>query len=547
MKSHLTALLVTGALAAACSDRPAAESSAASRVGTCPAGAQPALQGAGADLSGTGTAVIDGRLSPGEWDRAGRLDFAMNLPASEGGGTAPATLLAMNDGASLHLAVRMAGDRLGSGMSVAFELDSDGSGTLSRGDDGIIYSAWPDGFWLFSDLFRWPCPSQPGLCSFVDGDLSAGLPPPGTMEGAGTHTGGADATIVEESHPLDTGDHVHDVSLKAGDVVGFTLFLRVLAKPSCAEYPRCYGDTHLPPFATGFLRYAVAPAAVAVGIDVKPGSDENPVNLGAGGKIPVAILGSDSFDAGAVDASTVVFAGAHVERRPDGSFMASIEDVNADGRPDMVLHFAVEDLALAADATVATLEGRGCDGQAFSGSDRVWIVPPTSPPASPATLVLFDSFGPGDSYTPGSGWTLGHDSGDSWVQAIGFVPRAAGKVAGYRIAVFRVAGGSRLDAWLRADAAGQPGPVVEQFSFAVPAGLDDLMLSADSALHPPLVAGTRYWLVLAPPDLLHELFGWYRNPSIEGVLNAQGHGPFGPWHVWAGDYAPTLRIDGTAD
>jgi hypothetical protein len=548
MNVYRTALLVSGmALAAGCSGGPAAGSFAVSTVGTCPAGPAHVARAAGAPFTGSGTATNDGRLSPGEWDGAGRLDFAMNLPESEGGGTAPATLLAMNDGAGLHLAVRMEGNRLGQGMSVFFEFDSDRSGVLSAGDDGLGYSAWPGGLWSFVDVFRWPCPREPAaLCSFLDDDLTPGLPPPGAIEGAGAHTAGAEATIVEETHPLDSGDRVHDVALKAGDVVGFNLSVRTLAAdPACSEYPRCYGDTDLPPFWTGFVQYAVSPASsvMPVAIDVKPGSDENPIQLGARGKIPVAILGSESFDARAVDASAAVFAGAHVQRRPNGTLMASIEDVDGDGWLDMVLHFAVEDLNLAADATSATLEGRTCDGQLFTGNDRVRIVPGHEPVEG----VLFDSFGPGDSYTPGSGWTLGHDFGASWVQAIGFVAPASGSVTRYQIAVFRNVGGARLDAWLRADAGGSPGSLIEQFAFPVLAGSIDLMLSADSAVRPSLGAGTRYWLVVAPPDLATELFGWYRNPPIDGVLNAQGHDPLGPWYVWAGDYAPTLKISGIPD
>ncbi len=411
MNGYRIALLVSGMALAACSDRPAVEIFAVSTVGTCPAGAQQAPRVAGAPLSGSGTATIDGRLSAGEWDGAGRLDFAMNLPEAEGGGTAPATLLAMNDGVSLYLAVRMEGNRLGRGMSVFFEFDSDRSGALSAGDDGMGYSAWPDGHWLFADLFRWPFLLEPAaLCSFYDDDLTPGLPPPGTVEGAGTHTASAEATIVEETHPLDSGDRVHDVALKAGDVIGLNLFVRTLANdPACSDYPRCYGDTGLPGVLTAFLQYAVSEAAsvLSVAIDVKPGSSENPIQLDAGGTIPVAILGADAFDATAVDASTVVFAGAHVLRLPNGAFKASIEDVDGDGRPDMVLHFAVEDLALAADATSAPLEGRTCDGRAFDGSDGVRIVP--------GSTILFDSFGTGGSYTPGSGWTLGHDNGASWV------------------------------------------------------------------------------------------------------------------------------------
>lgn len=187
--------------------------------------------------------------------------------------------------------------------------------------------------------------------------------------------------------------------------------------------------------------------------------------------------------------------------------------------------FLVSGMALAACS-------RGLDATASPTHDQV---------------VLFDSFGSGDSYTPGSGWTLGHDFGADWVQAIGFVPGVPGSVTRYQIAVFRNAGGDWLNAWLRADDGGSPGSLIEQLSFQVPAGSLDLMLSAESAVHPPLAAGTRYWFVVAPPNLATELFGWYRNPPMSGVLNAQGHDPLGPWYVWAGDYAPTLRISGIQD
>src|SRR5262249_7574318 len=45
----------------------------------------------GVVLSGVGTATIDGKLSPGEWDSAGKMDFLVNLPLSDGGGTTPGT------------------------------------------------------------------------------------------------------------------------------------------------------------------------------------------------------------------------------------------------------------------------------------------------------------------------------------------------------------------------------------------------------------------------------------------------------------------------
>ena len=47
-----------------------------------------------------------------------------------------------------------------------------------------------------------------------------------------------------------------------------------------------------------------------VQIDIKPGSANNPINLGSKGVIAVAIFTTDDFDATQVDASTILFAGA---------------------------------------------------------------------------------------------------------------------------------------------------------------------------------------------------------------------------------------------
>jgi len=76
-----------------------------------------------------------------------------------------------------------------------------------------------------------------------------------------------------------------------------------------------------------------------VEIDVKPGSDTNPINLASNGVIAVAILTTESFDASWVDASTVVFAGAYAVQH-------GFEDVDADGDLDLVMHFRIEDTNL---------------------------------------------------------------------------------------------------------------------------------------------------------------------------------------------------------
>jgi uncharacterized delta-60 repeat protein len=75
-----------------------------------------------------------------------------------------------------------------------------------------------------------------------------------------------------------------------------------------------------------------------VQIDVKPG-DSNTVNLASNGVITVAILSTVGFDASQVHVGTVLFAGAH-------AVQSAFQDVNGDGRLDLLLHFRTQDTAL---------------------------------------------------------------------------------------------------------------------------------------------------------------------------------------------------------
>jgi hypothetical protein len=112
---------------------------------------------------------------------------------------------------------------------------------------------------------------------------------------------------------------------------------------------------------------------VAVRIDVRPGSDVNPINLSAQGTVPVAILTTGSFDAATVDRPTVRFAGAPVATKPNGRLQWSLEDVDGDGDADLLLHFRIADLRLAAGDTTATLTGAAGEGAEISGTDTVKV------------------------------------------------------------------------------------------------------------------------------------------------------------------------------
>jgi N-acetylneuraminic acid mutarotase len=142
-----------------------------------------------------------------------------------------------------------------------------------------------------------------------------------------------------------------------------------------------------------------------VSIDIKPGDPTNTINLRSNGVIPVAILGSATFDPMTVDPSTVTFAGARVASRGRGVPMTGQSDVNNDGYPDLLLYFRTQDLTglepaqnpdtsaghrPALQPTIQTVEavlyGTTYSGQRIRGSDAVRIVPPSnaSPHALPA-------------------------------------------------------------------------------------------------------------------------------------------------------------------
>lgn len=63
----------------------------------------------------------------------------------------------------------------------------------------------------------------------------------------------------------------------------------------------------------------------------------NPINPFANGMIPVAILGSDSFDVADIDIDSLMFGPGHaVPAHKNGGHLS---DVNEDGVPDLVSHY----------------------------------------------------------------------------------------------------------------------------------------------------------------------------------------------------------------
>ena len=115
-----------------------------------------------------------------------------------------------------------------------------------------------------------------------------------------------------------------------------------------------------------------------VGIDIKPGSDPNSINPKSKGLIPVAILGSATFDVTTVDVTTLAFGPNAATPAHDLTdpvvYAEHLQDVNGDGFTDLVSHYRTQATGIAKPDTSATLTGQTTGGIPITGTDAVRIV-----------------------------------------------------------------------------------------------------------------------------------------------------------------------------
>jgi len=120
------------------------------------------------------------------------------------------------------------------------------------------------------------------------------------------------------------------------------------------------------------------PSTLTIALDIKPDSYPNSVNPYSRGVIPVAILGSDTFDVSTVDVTTLGFGpggAAPAHNLADGfTYNDHLLDVNMDGYVDLVTHYRTRETGISCADETAQLAGETMDGQALEGSDSISTV-----------------------------------------------------------------------------------------------------------------------------------------------------------------------------
>jgi hypothetical protein len=149
-------------------------------------------------------------------------------------------------------------------------------------------------------------------------------------------------------------------------------------------------------------------------------------------------------------------------------------------------------------------------------------------------VTVFNDFGPGDTYMPGPGITVGCGAvcwgNAGYSHAWSFVPGVTSSFSSLQTAAWALgfAPPTTFVVSIALDAGGVPGSPLESFSVPLTSTPQTLLL--DSVTHPLLMAGSLYWFTAGTADLVNQVADVGIN-SV-GVTGPEalriGNGPWSP-------------------
>jgi hypothetical protein len=133
-----------------------------------------------------------------------------------------------------------------------------------------------------------------------------------------------------------------------------------------------------------------------------------------------------------------------------------------------------------------------------------------------AQVVIYDSFGPGNSYNSGVVWAVSgaSTSGGYRGQAEFFIPGFSAYLSSVQLATYRVSGSALSNFYIaQDDGTGIPGVILEAYL-----NVQNVngLLTINSSSRPRLQAGTKYWLC-DEPAASNAYNGWWENS--QNVIN----------------------------
>ncbi len=182
---------------------------------------------------------------------------------------------------------------------------------------------------------------------------------------------------------LFVSDFEHDVVFEIDPSGNVTEFANSFSFSSNPDHPTASGDLAFGPDGALYVAdggagtvWRISRSLMDIGIDIRPGNGQNPLNLKSNGVLPVAIFGEEGFDVYDIDPLSLSLDGALPQTKGNSGKVGTFRDINGDDLTDLILHFDLGELDVDGSATELILEGALNDGTAFNGSDSIRFVGP---------------------------------------------------------------------------------------------------------------------------------------------------------------------------